>query len=76
MLGFDHEPELKAKLRDIALNTTLYRRDFKLWCEIISAPDAPEMAQLSLTSEYEVLNPSLEKKRYQVPLKFVSAERP
>jgi hypothetical protein len=76
MLGFDHEPELKAKLRDIVFNTTLYRRDFKLCCDITSATDSPEMVQLFLTSEYEVFNPSLEKKRYQVPLKFVSAERP
>lgn len=76
MLGFDHEPELKAKLRSIAFDTKLYRRDYKLECDISMPNQESGKVQLDLNGEYELLNASLDSIEHSCGWTFVEVDNP
>jgi hypothetical protein len=75
MLGFDHEPELKAKLGDIAFNTKLYRRNLRLTCQI-EPSERPHMVRISLQAEHRVINPTIKPEKYTCFYTFEAVEKP
>ena len=58
MIGFDNEPQLRERIRNIAFETKLYRRDYKLTCKIAPLESGLGIA-LIFQAEGEVLNQSL-----------------
>jgi hypothetical protein len=76
MIGFDHEPELKAKLRDIVFETRLYRRNCHIHCRIEPERNGLGRVKISVAAEYEIVNQSLEKVEYAPGWTFVDGDSP
>jgi hypothetical protein len=74
MIGFDHEPELKAKLRSIVFETKLYRKDCKISSEISLGPEG--RVTLSVSIEHEIVNQSLDNVKYKQAWDFVDGDAP
>ena len=73
MIGFDHEPELRAALKSIALETYLYQRDYRLTCHIDELQNG---VKLTLSKEVDVVNQSLEKRTYNAGWRFTESDQP
>jgi hypothetical protein len=71
MIGFDNEPQLRERIRKIAFETKLYRRDYKLTCKVAPLESGPGVS-LTFHAEGEVLNQSLQKVDH--PEKWTSFE--
>jgi hypothetical protein len=52
IIGFDHEPEIKQRLRDIVFQTKLYRTNSRISFAV--AADAENTVSIQLTLEYEL----------------------
>jgi hypothetical protein len=74
IIGFDHEPQLKAEIRRIAFETKLYQKDYNLTC--IVQPNTDGSVTLILSKEVEVLNESLNVERYKPGWRFTETDRP
>lgn len=73
MIGFDHEPELKAKLRSIAFDTKLYQRDYDLQCEV--QPREGGGVTISACKTIEVVNQSLDDVKFRPGWVFAEPDR-
>jgi hypothetical protein len=72
MLGFGLPPEIRNRLRDIALKTTLYRKDMESNCTF--EHDANEV-RIEFEYRFEVVNPSNHKASFNQRLEFEKHER-
>jgi hypothetical protein len=73
LIGFDHEPELKQRLRSMVFDTKLYRKDLYLDCEVRPCDSG---ATLTIKSRCEVLNQSLEPQSYAPYWEFDETDSP
>jgi hypothetical protein len=74
IIGFDHEPQLKAEIRAIAFETKLYQKDYNLTCVVVPNPDGT--VNLMLSKELEVLNESLGVVKYIPGWRFTESDQP
>jgi hypothetical protein len=75
MIGFDNEPQLRERIRNIAFETKLYRRDYKLTCKIAPLESGLGIA-LIFQAEGEVLSQSLHKVEYPLKVASFEADKP
>jgi len=73
MLGFDQPPEVKDRLKELALDTVLYRKDFKIRCSFTRTQDG---TKLYIEYEYELINPSASAKKFKQALRLEPAQKP
>jgi hypothetical protein len=74
LLGFDQEPEIRERLRDIAFDTKLCRRNYHVRCSL--EPDEGGLIKLNVETEFDVVNYSNESLSYAPQLQFEKCERP
>jgi len=74
MIGFDHEPEIRAKLRSLALDTKLFVRNYDLRCVLEARPGGGVTLHVSKT--VEVVNQSRENAHYPAGWQFTKADNP
>jgi len=73
MLGFDQQPEIKQRLRELVFETKLFRRNFNLRCVFI--PEGDKM-RLDMDVSFEVFNPTAEVQKYTHATQFERVEYP
>src|SRR6266496_926537 len=74
LLGFDQEPEIRQKLKEVAFQTTLYRRNFRI--EYRLEPLGNDRVSFHINNECHVINPTPSKRPYQAQWTFNPAESP
>jgi hypothetical protein len=74
LIGFDQEPQLKEKLKEIALETKIYRRDFRMKVHI--EPVSKTETTLHLAIDYKVRNASMWPVYYQHTMSCDEFEHP
>lgn len=73
LLGFDQQPEIKERLRDLVFNTKLFRRNFYMKC--ILTPQENSML-LNLECTFEIINPTNEAQKYVHCVQCEDVEKP
>jgi len=73
LLGFDHQPQLKERLRRLVFNTKLFRRNFNARYRLI--PEA-DFIQIEMEFDFELVNPTEEAIEFQYKIAFEQAENP
>lgn len=68
MIGFDHKPEIKARLQEIAFGTVFYREGYTVDMEII--PEDVLRTTLKMTIRYSIINASQVDQKYQHQMHF------
>jgi len=74
LIGFDHEPELKARIRSIAFETQLYIRNYDLQCEI--EPKEGGGVVITAVKTLDVENQGLTNAKFSPGWTFAEADRP
>jgi hypothetical protein len=74
LIGFDHEPELKARIRSIAFDTKIYIRDYDLTCEIAERQDGDGVVIKAIKTVH-VVNQGLEDQSFQPGWVFAWPDR-
>ena len=72
LIGFDHEPEIRAELKKLAFDTNLYQRDYDLRCEIEERPEGGVIIKAS--KQLGVFNQSLEDRAFTPGWQFAQPD--
>lgn len=72
LIGFDQEPEIRERIREITTDTVLYRHNCELDCKIESHNSA---VRLNVECRFEVINPSNKTMYYAPKLQFEVCEK-
>lgn len=72
LIGFSLPREIQERIKDIVLNTKLYRRDMDL---IWTFVPVPEGVRIDCEYKFELVNPSSEKTSFRQRLEFSKLER-
>jgi hypothetical protein len=73
LLGFDHEPEIQNRLKELVFKTTLLRKNYNIKC--ILTPENDKM-RLDMDISFEVFNPTAEGQEYIHAAEFEKVEEP
>ena len=73
LLGFDHQPQLKERLKRLVFDTKLFRRNFNARYRLI--PEA-DFIQIEMEFDFELVNPTEEAVEFQYKIDFEQAENP
>jgi hypothetical protein len=73
LLGFDQEPEIQERLKELVFKTTLLRRNYNIKCVLI--PENDRM-RLDMDVSFEVFNPTTEGQKYIHAAQFEKVEQP
>lgn len=73
MIGFDHEPQLKERIKSIAFETRLYQKDYRLTCAIESLGSD---VKITMSKELEIFNQGLDKRQFRPGWRFTESDRP
>lgn len=73
VLGFDHQPQLKERLRRLVFDTKLFRKNFNARYKLIPQED---FIQIEMEFDFELVNPTEEAIEFQYKVDFDQAESP
>jgi hypothetical protein len=73
LLGFDQQPEIKERLRDLAFKTTLFRKDLRVSSRIVLVKEGVKV-EIELSSE--MINPTNRTESYRQYLAFEKVVNP
>ena len=74
LIGFDHEPELKAALQKIAFETKLYARDYLLEVKIEDS-SVEGSVKVSIAKTFQIINQGLEEQPFKPGWEFATYDR-
>jgi hypothetical protein len=73
LLGFDQQPEIKKRLKELVFDTKLFRRNYNVRCVFV--PENDKM-RLDMDVSFEVFNPTSEVQDYTHAAQFERVEHP
>jgi hypothetical protein len=74
MLGFDHQPEVKTRLQQIAFDTKLFMQDKRIDCTITRTQSKRVLIDVQATGN--IRNPTIGTLKYKARLAFEQSENP
>src|SRR5713226_2006741 len=68
LLGYDLPEQIRDRLKNIALGTKTYRKDFSIGCRFEPQPE--QRMKLCFEASFEIINPSNDHEKYKPHIAF------